>query len=96
MVSYNHLHHWGFYGKQTSGVFVSMARNTTVGHNVIHDGPRAALNQNDGFAGGSVYEYNLGFNSVLESGDHGVFNSWSVSAQRLAGRLLRLPAALLD
>ena len=79
-ISYNHLHHWGFYAKQTSAVFVAMSRDTMISHNVAHDGPRAAFNQNDGFAGASTYEYNLGFNSVLESGDHGVFNSWCVGA----------------
>lgn len=33
-------------------------------------------NQNDGFAGGNVFSNNLLFNTVLETGDHGNFNSW--------------------
>merc|ERR1712125_156196 len=38
--------------------------------------PRAAININDGFGGGTVIESNLLFNTCRESGDHGPFNSW--------------------
>ena len=38
--------------------------------------PRACINFNDGFGGGSVVSNNLLFNSVRETDDHGPFNSW--------------------
>ena len=44
-ISYNHLHHWGVWGKQTSAYFGGIAREQHVLHNVIHDGPRAGINQ---------------------------------------------------
>ena len=43
---------------------------------MVHDGPRAGINQNDGFHGGSEFAFNLVFNTVLDTGDHGNFNSW--------------------
>jgi hypothetical protein len=30
----------------------------------------------DGYGGGNLVEYNLGFNMVRETSDHGVLNSW--------------------
>ena len=41
--------------------------------NIVYNGPRAHLNHNDGFAGGTVHDQNLVFNSCRESGDHGPF-----------------------
>jgi len=74
--SYNHLHDWGVWGKQTSAIFFGMTREQIFDHNIIHTGPRAGINQNDGFAGGNTFSYNLVFNTVLDTGDHGNFNSW--------------------
>jgi hypothetical protein len=53
-----------------------MVRSIVLSHNVIYNGPRAGINQNDGFAGGAEFSYNLMFNTVLDTGDHGNFNSW--------------------
>ena len=39
----------------------------------VYNGPRAHLNNNDGFGGGQLIENNLIFNSCRESGDHGPF-----------------------
>jgi len=39
--------------------------------------PRAAINIDDGTFGGNLLEYNVGFESVLESADHGWLNLWS-------------------
>ena len=75
-ISYNHLHSWGVWGKQTSAVFFGMTREQTFDHNIVHTGPRAGMNQNDGFAGGNTFSYNLVFNTVMDTGDHGNFNSW--------------------
>jgi hypothetical protein len=44
---------------------------------VFFNGPRAAINFNDGFGGGSEVAYNLAFNTVRETLDHGPFNSVS-------------------
>lgn len=53
-----------------------MAQNIKVSHNTIYDVPRAGININEGTWGGHNIEYNDVFNTVLETGDHGAFNSW--------------------
>jgi len=62
--------------KQVAGVQISMAQDITVSHNTIYDLPRAGINISDGTWGGHILEYNDVFNTVLETGDHGAFNSW--------------------
>jgi len=76
LVSNNHIHHIGEYGKQISGVFVSIGMNHTISHNHIHHVPRAAICINDPFWGGHIVEYNDIHNTVLETDDHGGFNAW--------------------
>ena len=66
----------GRVGKQTAGAFISMSANVTVSHNTIYHVPRSGITINDGCWGGHVLEYNHIFNSVIETGDHGPFNSW--------------------
>ena len=44
---------------------------TTVQGNVIFNGPRAGINFNDGFGGGTNVSDNLIYNQCRESGDHG-------------------------
>ena len=44
--------------------------------NIFFNGPRAGINFNDGFGGGSNETENLLFNAVRETFDHGPFNSW--------------------
>ncbi|NQU75987.1 MAG: right-handed parallel beta-helix repeat-containing protein, partial [Planctomycetes bacterium] len=75
-VSNNLIHHVGVFGKQTAGVFVSLADKITISHNHIHHVPRAAVCINDGLWGGHVIEFNDIHDTVLETGDHGPFNSW--------------------
>ena len=72
----NLIHNIGIFGKQTAGVFVSMAAEITVSHNTIYRVPRAGICVNDGTWGGHLIEYNDVFNTVRETGDHGPFNSW--------------------
>ncbi|MRT93803.1 PDZ domain-containing protein [Ancylomarina sp. 16SWW S1-10-2] len=72
----NLIHRIGRIEKQTAGVQISMAMDITVRHNSIYDVPRAGINIGDGTWGGHILEYNDVFNTVLESGDHGSFNSW--------------------
>lgn len=76
IVDNNLIHDLGLVGKQTAGVFISMAEGITVSHNTIYRTPRAAICVNDGTWGGHIIEYNDAFNTVRETGDHGPFNSW--------------------
>ncbi len=72
----NLIHDIGTVEKQTAGVQISMSQNIKVSHNTIYDVPRAGININEGTWGGHVIEFNDVFNTVLETGDHGAFNSW--------------------
>lgn len=62
--------------KQIAGVEISMSMDITVSHNTIYNIPRAGINVSEGTWGGHVIEFNDVFNTVLETGDHGSFNSW--------------------
>jgi hypothetical protein len=62
--------------KQVAGVEISMSMNITVDHNTIYEVPRAGINVSEGTWGGHVISNNDVFNTVLETGDHGAFNSW--------------------
>ena len=62
--------------KQTAGVAIDMAARITVSHCSIYGSPRAGINIGDGCWGGHVIEYCDVFDTVLETGDHGSFNSW--------------------
>ncbi|NQX40067.1 PDZ domain-containing protein [Pedobacter steynii] len=62
--------------KQVAGVEISMAMDIKVSHNTIYDVPRAGINVSEGTWGGHLIAYNDVYNTVLESGDHGAFNSW--------------------
>jgi hypothetical protein len=48
-----------------------------ISDNLFFNGPRAMINMNDGFGGGTVIRRNGLWNSCRESGDHGVINTWS-------------------
>jgi hypothetical protein len=62
--------------KQTAGVEISMSYGIHVSHCSIYDVPRAGINISEGTFGGHVIENCDIFNTVLETGDHGSFNSW--------------------
>jgi len=62
--------------KQSAGVQLSMAMDIFVAHNTIYDTPRAGINISEGTWGGHVIEYNDVYDTVLETSDHGAFNSW--------------------
>lgn len=66
----------GRFEKQTAPVQISMARRITVRHCSIYEVPRAGLNLSEGTWGGHVIEDCDVFDTVLETGDHGSFNSW--------------------
>ncbi len=72
----NLIYRIGRIEKQVAGVQISMAMNIHLKHNSIYEVPRAGINISEGTWGGHLIEYNDVFNTVLESGDHGAFNSW--------------------
>lgn len=76
VVTDNLLHDLGQIEKQATGVQIEMAAAITVSYNSIYNTPRAGLNIGDGAFGGHLLEHNDVFNTVLETGDHGAFNSW--------------------
>lgn len=72
----NLIHDIGLIEKQVAGVQISMAMDITASHNTIHQVPRSGINIGDGCWGGHLIAFNDVFNTVLETGDHGAFNSW--------------------
>ncbi len=72
----NLIHDIGDPEKQVAGIGIDMAQDITLSHNSIYSVPRAGINIGDGCWGGHVLEYNDVFDTVLETGDHGAFNSW--------------------
>ncbi|WP_317173641.1 PDZ domain-containing protein [Aestuariibaculum suncheonense] len=76
MVENNLIHNIGEIEKQVAGVQLSMAMKIHVKNNSIYNVPRAGINVSEGTWGGHIIEYNDVFNTVLETSDHGAFNSW--------------------
>ena len=76
LVENNLIHRIGRTEKQTAGVQIAMAMDITIKNNSIYDVPRAGINIGDGTWGGHIIEKNDVFNTVLETSDHGSFNSW--------------------
>lgn len=72
----NLIHDIGQIDKQAAGVEISMAARITVDHNSIYRVPRAGINVSEGTWGGHIITNNDVFETVLETGDHGAFNSW--------------------
>lgn len=62
--------------KQTAPIHISMSQRIRVSHCSLYDVPRAGININEGTFGGHIIEFCDVFNTVLETGDHGSFNSW--------------------
>jgi hypothetical protein len=88
----------GLVEKQVAGVEISMARRITVRDCSIYEMPRAGIDIGNGCWGGHLIEGCDVFDTVLETGDHGSFNSWG--RDRLMDRNLaeneRAETALLD
>jgi hypothetical protein len=72
----NLIHDIGLVDKQAAGVEIAMAARISIDHNSIYQVPRAGINVGDGSWGGHQITYNDVFDTVLETGDHGAFNSW--------------------
>jgi len=75
-ILYNLVHEYGIWEKESSFYFQSKSCQSILQGNIVFNGPRAAINFNDGFGGASNLTQNLIFNSVRETSDHGPFNSW--------------------
>jgi len=76
LVTNNIVREIGLWQKQSSLWFQAVTAQTTLKGNVFFNGPRAALNFNDGFGGGDEITENLLLNTCRESSDHGPWNSW--------------------
>lgn len=76
VVDDNLIHDIGRTEKQVAGVQIQVASEIRVSRNTVYRVPRAAFNIGDGAFGGHVLEYNDAFETVLETSDHGAFNSW--------------------
>lgn len=75
-VDNNLFHDLGVIEKQATGVQIAMSSEISVTHNSIYHTPRAGINIGDGNWGGHTIAFNDVFETVLETGDHGAFNSW--------------------
>ncbi len=70
------IHGIGRVERQPAGVQIAMATGITVRDTSIYDCARSGINIGDGCWGGHVIERCDVFNTVLETHDHGSFNSW--------------------
>ena len=84
-ITHNLFANGGVYVKQTAFIAAAISRALYIRGNIMFNVPRAAININDGFAGGHLISDNLIFNTVTQTGDHGPVNSWD-----------RLPYLLFD
>ena len=62
--------------KQTAAIQISVSGRIHISHCSVYEVPRAAVNFSDGCFGGHIMEDCDIFDTVLETGDHGSFNSW--------------------
>jgi hypothetical protein len=72
----NLIHDIGTIDLQATGVEIATSARISVRHNSIYRVPRAGINIGDGTWGGHLIADNDVFDTVLETGDHGAFNSW--------------------
>ena len=77
-VSHNLLHETGAYVKQSAPTFVALSRQVEFRHNVLFNVPRSGININDGFAGNKTVAWNVMFNTVRETSDHGPINTYVI------------------
>lgn len=70
------IHGIGRVERQPAGVQISMAARITVRDTSIYDTARAGINISEGTWGGHLIERCDVFDTVLETSDHGSFNSW--------------------
>ena len=76
LIQSNIIHEIGIYVKQSAPLLISVSRSVSVIGNLMFNMPRAGISINDGFYGNHTISYNVIFNTVRETGDHGQINSW--------------------
>lgn len=76
LIESNLIHEIGIYVKQSAAVLIAVSRSISVIGNLIFNVPRAGININDGFYGNHTIGYNVIFNAVRDTKDHGTINSW--------------------
>ena len=76
LIQSNLIHETGIYVKQSSPIFIAISKSVSVVGNLMFNIPRAAVNINDGFYGNHVLSWNVMFNAVRETSDHGPINTW--------------------
>jgi hypothetical protein len=91
----------GRFEKQSAGVEISTSSEIRVTNCSIYGVPRAGINVGDGTFGGHLVDGCDVFDTVLETSDHGAFNSWgrdrwwhlhgAAEDDLLTGSLLDLP-----
>ena len=70
------IHGIGRVERQPAGVQISMAQGITIRDTSIYETARAGINISEGTWGGHLIERCDVFDTVLETHDHGSFNSW--------------------
>jgi hypothetical protein len=70
------IHGIGRVERQPAGVQIAMSRGLTIRDTSVYDCARAGINIGDGCWGGHLIERCDVFDTVLETHDHGSFNSW--------------------
>ena len=70
------IHGIGKVERQPAGITIDMASEITIRDCSVYDCARAGINIGDGAFGGHLIERCDVFNTVLETSDHGSFNSW--------------------
>lgn len=80
------IHGIGRTERQPAGVQIEMAMHITIRDTSIYDTARAGINIGDGAWGGHLIERCDVFDTVLETHDHGSFNSWGRDRFWLADR----------
>ncbi|CAF0900788.1 unnamed protein product [Adineta steineri] len=76
LIQSNLIHETGIYVKQSSPILIAVSRSVSVIGNLMFNIPRAAININDGFYGNHTLSWNVMFNTVRETSDHGPINTW--------------------
>ncbi|KAK8801174.1 hypothetical protein WA158_001944 [Blastocystis sp. Blastoise] len=74
-IEHNIIHETGLYMKQSSPIMIARSM-TTIQKNILFNCPRAGININDGLGGGHDIYNNVMYNTVRETSDHGVINTW--------------------
>jgi hypothetical protein len=76
LIKSNIMHETGIYIKQSAAVLVAVSRSVSIIGNLMFNIKRSGVNVNDGFYVNHTLSWNVIFNTVRETGDHGPINTW--------------------